>query len=289
MGILFGGFALALGLAYAVGRGVQAVQTPEEPVVCPEVPMKQRLDGHIAGLAHVQITKIGARLIGSVQGPQAIGPDPLERLTIVEGNRMYRTTRFERISLSQRSPGSSGYDLTISSTALQLESPVLFVTSACVPDHPVKLRVWQLGPVSDLMPAEHEEVRLRDYLREQMPRESAAVDAAMPRIVGELATNVPGCARAAVLGDGRTDGVRFTALVCLGLGGVVEQALFGPVRGSAIDELAALDLDGDGIDELIAVHREQAFAGNYSHRSVLIHHDAATDALAAIELGPTGP
>jgi len=289
VGILIGGFALALGLAYAVGRGVQAVQTPEEPVVCPEQPLAQRLEGHIVGLAHVQVTKVGARLTGSVQGPQSIGPDPLERLTIVQGNRLYRTHRFERLARGQRSPGSSGYDLTISSTALELASPVLFVTSACVPDHPVKLRVWQLGPVSDLMPAPHEEVRLRDYLREQLPGEGAAIAAAMPRIVGELATNLPGCARPAVLGDGRTDEVRFTALVCLGLGGVVEQTLFGPVRGSAIDELAALDIDGDGIDELIAVHREQAIAGNYTHRSVLIHHDAASEQLAAIELGPTGP
>jgi hypothetical protein len=286
---LIGGFVLALGLAYAVGRGVQAVQAPEEPVVCPEMPLKQRLDGHIVGLAHVQITKIGARMIGSVRGPQSIGPDPLERLTVVQGDRMYRIRRFERLSLGVRSPGSSGFDLTIPGTSLRLESPVLFVTSACIPDHPVKLRVWELGPASHLMPAQHEEVRLRDYLREQLPGEAAAIAAAAPRIVGELATNVPGCARAAVLGDGRADDDRFTALVCLGFGGVVERTLFGPVRGSGIDELAALDIDGDGIDELIAVHREQAIAGNYTHRSVLIHHDAATDELAAIELGPTGP
>jgi len=289
VGLLIGGFVLALGLAYAVGRIVQAVQTPEPPVVCPDVPMAERLDGHIVGLAHVAIVKIGARLIGSVPGPRSIGPDPLERLTIVQGDRMYRTHRFERLARSVRSPGSSGYDLTISSTALQLESPVLFVTSACVPEHPVKLRVWQLGPVSDLLPAPQEEVRLREYLREQLPGEAAAIAAAVPRIVGELAANIPGCARPAVLDEGRMDDVRFTGLVCLGSGGVVVQTLFGPERGSGIDELAVLDIDGDGIDELIVVHREQAIAGSYTHRSVLIHHDAASDALAAIELGPTGP
>lgn len=280
---MVGGFVVALGLAFGVGRGVQWVWPEEPPVVCPEVPMAERFAGHIAGPAQVVIERIGAQIEGVVPGPHPAGPEPLERLTIVQGDRLYRTSRFERTI----QPGGAGFRLTIPISELELETPIMFVTSACVPDHPTRLRYWRLGSFEDLARSfGDEEAALRAYLREVVPAdEQRAVDRVRMRVVGAMETDLPGCARPGVVMDtDRDEGHPLAALVCLGPGNAVTQTLFGPSRDSVVVAMAALDLDGDGHDELVAVHREGTHA-----RSVLIHREPAKDGLAAIQLGPAGP
>jgi hypothetical protein len=74
LGVVIGGFVLALGLAYGLGLALNAVRRAGEPVVCPEAPLADRLAGHVSGLACVQVPEHGARLVGARPDGEATAP-----------------------------------------------------------------------------------------------------------------------------------------------------------------------------------------------------------------------
>lgn len=271
LALLLGVFALALVLSFAVGRGVRAVRGPDgaPSVVCPEGPLAERLAGHIVGLMHFHGEAYGPTLAGVVPGDRPAGPDPLTELTLVQGDALTRTGRFERILRSRVQPGSIGYHLTVPVSELPGRGTPLFVTSACVPDHPVSLRAWHTG-AAFLRAGRAPE--LLAYLREQLP-ETDFMGAA-PTIAGAVPTTLPDCPRVGVVAS-LADPAPLGAVVCLDATDSVTRTVRAPIPEQTIEAIAALDLDGDGVDELIVVH-QQIVRAVTRRRAELMQHDAGS-------------
>lgn len=287
---MIAGFVLALGLMFGLGHAVQALRAGEEPVVCPDVPLAERLRGHITGLAHVHMERLGGTLSGALPGlPEGLPDPPPERITVVQRDRLYRTRRFDYAPRGHIGAGRTGFSLTVPVSSLELTTPVMFVTSACIPDHPVNLRVWD--GKSRLPESEPEVQRLRAYLREVLPGDRhAEIDRARPRLVAMFTATLPGCERPAVLGGADiVDPHAFAGLVCLDSAGAIVRTLITPRSGGpAVREVAILDIDGDGRDELIVAHSEAVVAGTYpvdASRSTLLTHAAGDDDITVIDLG----
>jgi hypothetical protein len=294
LGIMIAGFVLALGLMFGLGHAVQALRAGEEPVVCPDVPLAERLRGHITGLAHVHMERLGGSLSGALpELPEGVPDPPPERLTVVQRDRLYRTRRFDYAPRSHIGAGRTGYTLTVPASSLELTTPVMFVTSACIPDHPVHLRVWD--GKSNLPESEPEEQRLRAYLREVLPGDRhPEIDRARPRLVAVFTATLPGCERPAVLGDADVVNPHaFAGVVCLDSADAIVRTLITPRSGGpAVREVAVLDIDGDGRDELIVAHSEAVVVGTYpvdASRTVLLTHQPGDEDITVIDLGNDMP
>jgi hypothetical protein len=281
-------FALALGLAYALGRGWQALGETEVPVAtCPPQTLAERFSGQILDDAPSH-PRTGATLTGTVSGPRSAGPERVERLAVIQSDRLYWIDRFRLRPRSEIVPGQAGYLLEIPGNELQGEGDLL-VTSACLPPHPVKRRRWQRSDVPR-PDSDAERERLVAYLREHLPeRDHAALYPSgtfKPRIADIFPVDFPGCERLALIGDVGQDpalGDDVSALVCLQLGDTIGLTVRGPARGHQIQSVEALDLDGDGAEELIVDRRAQVTGA--THVRTLMWYDAAAGGFAELELG----
>lgn len=282
--VVLAAFVGALGLAYGLGRGVQAIQGEEVPVVCPAGPLPERLAGHIVGLAHVVSERYGAKLGGVVPGSRTGGPEPLATMTVIQGSRLTRTGRFDRRLHGEFDEGA-GYALEIPASVLPGPEDVVFVTSACVPDHPVALRVWQNAPKSGGPHGLAVRGALGGWLRAAVGDEVIAET--RPRLLATMTTTIPGCGRIEVVGSDTSapDVDTLAGLACVDEAGAAATALV-PELGTQLEAVATLDLDGDGVDEVIAVQMFALHGGRTARRGVLLAWDAAGGGFTAVDLGP---
>lgn len=270
------GFALALGLTFIFGLGVQAVRRKDPPVECPQTSMAARFDGHIAGLAHVD--ERGATFSGSVPGASTPGPEPLTELTVVQGDQLYRIEHFTRTP-----DPPNRYLIFIHDAALETKDPTVFVTSACIPDHPILLKSWTYSYDTRRRADDPKEVQLVAYLRDHVTTEQLyKLD---PRILVHTTTKIPGCERVGVLGDSITRDALVAALVCLGPADAVIRTALAPIPGAEIREFATLDIDGDGVEELLVVLNQPIHRDSVNLSLRLLQHDPATDQFTTVELG----
>jgi hypothetical protein len=220
-----------------------------------------------------------------VPGARPEGPELLTGLTLIQGDQLVRSDRFERVRRAQLNPGTIGFQLTMPLSTLPGGEGPVFVTSACVPDHATTMRTWQATGDGLSRASAAEESSLMPYLKTTLTTADLATLGLSPRVVGTLPTSIPGCARLGVLG---TSGSPYTetllaGLVCFHEGAVV-RTVRAPVVGYPLLEVAALDIDGDGVDELIVLRREVVLGDSLPHGSV-IWYDAAGDRFVEIDIG----
>lgn len=279
----------ALGLAYAAGRGVTAMQW-DPKVVCPEMTMEERLAGQITTLVQYTGATYGLVLRGSLREPEAGGVDRIERLTIIRDEQLIRTDRFERRTVR------GAYDITIPRYVMGGDGdvprpfPSLFITSACVPDHPVKLRIWEPGDDEPISIDPARDLRLRETISAELGEDSfVGPRAIVPRIAGRLQTTIPGCSRLGIVGGARLGGDSLhhhgiNGLVCLDAQEAVIRLALGPFLGGRFASVAVLDVDGDGVDEVLVTYRLASDTGEGLGRE-LLWFDAAEKIFKVIDLG----
>ncbi|MDC0670048.1 hypothetical protein [Nannocystis radixulma] len=267
-----------------------APTTPE----CPSGHVAQRLSGALAGLASVSYAGDEATLYGKVDRG-ATPPSPTE-LTIIRENGTERTTSFTYKVFPPAQDGSVGYLLEIPLRPARERERAVFVTEACLEiPAPTQLRAWTTFPASGRPIEELQALaaEVRPHLLAKLPpADRAALErfgALRPGFVGELPSTLPGCPRVVVVSNDMGGTLRggwdhVSALLCIDAAGAVVRSLVAPQRGPAIGEFVVVDLDADGVDELIATISEMSRDVETSRRDELYWWDAATGALRSATL-----
>lgn len=262
---------------------------PPEWPACEPMPLPQRFAGQSSRMGPLQRDAVSGQIALRVPGaPVAEGP----RLTVVRSRSATTTTEFAR-EVDAEPDGTP----TLSLLTVRIDPPIVrdrlvFITTACLPNRAARGDWWTHDPPtpSPVPMTLAAEVSVFVHLRAKLASRSPAFAAhtgLMPADLGMLAVAIPGCPRIAVVNsevDPEADQYA-TAVLCVDAAGEVLQAPRPPVIGAPLVQLGVIDLDGDGIDELLVTIRTL----DQQHHDELLWFDSTTSQWQTHVLAPPRP
>jgi len=261
---------------------------PEWPA-CEPTPLPQRFADQSSRLGPLQRDGEAAQIALRVAGaPVAGGP----RLTIVRSRSATTTTEFTR-EVDAAPDGTP----TLSLLTVRLDPPIVrdrlvFITTACLPNRAARGAWWtHVPPTPSPVPMTlAAEVSVFVHLRAKLASRSpafAAHSGLVPADLGVLAVAIPGCPRIAVVNSEiePEEDQYATAVLCIDEAGEVLQAPRPPALGVPLVQLGVIDLDGDGIDELLVTIRTL----DQQHHDELLWFDSTASQWQTHVLAPPRP
>lgn len=231
---------------------------------CPEQTWAQRFAGQVAGLGWISFEKGDVHVRVSVPGERPAGPGSLPPLTVIrKAGRMDAVTAERSVMVSERKGQSTTVALEFMAPA-PFDDRVAFVTTACVPNADAQLRVWSwAGDMREMAPDfDALKPRVDRHVSESLgPGVRSVWDRSvgvMPAGLGSFTSRIPGCARLLVVNADLSPRLGYdfmSAVLCVGDDANNFKDVMAPLRNRFIREVGVVDLDGDGVEEVVVRHQ----------------------------------